>query len=341
MHKHDEDEDLIVEPMNEILDVDPPVRINDNPWMPFGCAKMLIIAKSGGGKTTLIVNLISKGWLKYDKLWLWSGSLEEDEEYPALIEGFQLKGHEVIRAPKDSSESDESDDSDIDPEEDDSRIAQIMKNVPVSDDYRSANVIVSDTLDNFPTCKIIKNSVAPENRSKAKHLVVIDDFGTDKFVGSIEFATFLNKCRHSNIQIVVVQHTFTNVMKHTRDKFLQFCLFNGALQGPAAIRHAHDYIDNSFKQSCSVDYTILHRAKSMVFSTLTKRNLTLEKDIGKVLVSCSIKVYLSRYEVLFFEESQIYSPSRRRSLQLNNGLPLPIFLNLFFCPFEIGQALCC
>ena len=41
---------LRVEPMNKILDIAPPVNINDNPWMPKGCAKMLMIAQSTGGK---------------------------------------------------------------------------------------------------------------------------------------------------------------------------------------------------------------------------------------------------------------------------------------------------
>lgn len=227
--------DMTIQPLHEILDIEPGVRINDNPYMPYNYAKMLVIAQSTGGKTTTIFNIISKGWLNYDKLWIWSNTMY-DKDYQALLEGLTDVGAVVYEYPHEPTEED--------------------KNACIQ-----ANVIISDTLENFPSCNDIRRSqltltTYDDDDSDAsasdqmKHLLVLDDFGNNSFFRSNDFGSFIDTCRHAHVQMIVVQHSLANAMPKTRGKFTQFCLFNGSLNGKSAVKHAHETLGTVLSISC-------------------------------------------------------------------------------------------
>ena len=53
-------------------------RRNKDAFMPSSCARMFFIGSSESGKTTTLLNAIMKGWLEFDKLYVYSKSLEQD-----------------------------------------------------------------------------------------------------------------------------------------------------------------------------------------------------------------------------------------------------------------------
>ena len=200
-----------IEPLEQLgLGIAKHRKFNDNPLMPKNPAKMYIVAPSGTGKTTLIFNIIMKSFLNYDKLWLYSKTLFDDD-YQGLIEYFE-------------------------------GLAKRKK-------FDLEDVLFhTDTLKNFPIIPQADEEY-DENKehllidSSIKHLIIIDDFSKDKFLKSPEFGTFLDTCRHANVQIILVQHSWTGggpAFASNRDKFTQYCLFNGTLRGDPKIDYASE-----------------------------------------------------------------------------------------------------
>ncbi len=52
-------------------------RFNEDPYLPANAARIMIIGSSGSGKTALITNMLLKGWLSYDNLFIYAKSLDQ------------------------------------------------------------------------------------------------------------------------------------------------------------------------------------------------------------------------------------------------------------------------
>jgi len=199
-------------PIEELLNITPTPVFNKRKLMPKQAAKMLLVVPSGTGKTTFIMNIIKRMWLDFDKLWLFSKTLH-DEDYQALLQNFK----------------------------------DISKRLDID---LSHLVVASDSLKDFPilpTSDIldangnIDESINPARLvdPKMKHLLVIDDFSKDTYLKSDAFGTFLDTCRHYKVQVILIQHTLTSApMACNRSKFTQYVLFRGALRGNTKIDYA-------------------------------------------------------------------------------------------------------
>ena len=74
------------------------------PFMPDKCFRMLICAPSGCGKTNLLLHMILKPLLFYDKIYLYARNLQQDK-YQKLLQTFdpisKKRGYDIIEASND------------------------------------------------------------------------------------------------------------------------------------------------------------------------------------------------------------------------------------------------
>ena len=89
-------DECVIKSKEELLDIKPSPSVNDNYWMPKDPAKMLLIAKSNGGKTTVLFNIIRNAWLNYDKLWIFSKTIK-DKDYIALMKSLSSTLRKRVR----------------------------------------------------------------------------------------------------------------------------------------------------------------------------------------------------------------------------------------------------
>ena len=75
-----------------------------HPFMPDRCFRMLICAPSGGGKTNLMLHMIIKPLLFYDKIYLYARNLQQNK-YQKLLKMFkpisEQYGYDIIEASND------------------------------------------------------------------------------------------------------------------------------------------------------------------------------------------------------------------------------------------------
>ena len=183
----------------ELLGLQQPTPINDNPLMPEMPCKMLIVGGSGGGKSTIIFNIILGGLLEWTKLYIFSKSINHID-YEALLDELAVRFEEQ--------------DADI-------------------NDYVEAY----DDLKHFPDISDFPELQNYDDQMK--HLIIVDDFGNDPLLNSEKMNSFMDRCRKKNIQIIMVAHTFTRFAPALRKRFMQFIFLRGSLNGTTAREHAH------------------------------------------------------------------------------------------------------
>lgn len=199
---------FVIQSSEELLGLEKRDSINEDPNMPSDCSKMLLVGPSESGKSTILFNMILKGKLTWDMLYIFSKSIDDDD-YQALL--------------------DELEDRFID------------KGVEI-DDYVYTYTDLTDLpdVDSFP--RVEDPNIPEEEQHRLKHLVVIDDYGNDSYLNTNEFENWMDRCRHRNIQIILVAHTFTNFAPKIRRRLKQFVLMEGSLVGHNDLTHAHEHI---------------------------------------------------------------------------------------------------
>lgn len=174
--------------------------INDNPYFPNEYIKMLIIAPSNSGKTTLIFNIIRKGFINFDTIHIFASQCEDDD-YEALEKLFNNMSDEI----------------DIPREEFPAVITPKLEHLlyPYEENGEKKTPI---------------REQLKEDKER-KHLVIIDDFSSSKYLGTSDFKDFLDTCRHYKTHVIVIFHTFKHSNVLIRERFNQLCLFNGSCDG--------------------------------------------------------------------------------------------------------------
>ena len=64
------------------------------PYMPDRCFRMLICAPSGSGKTNLLLHMIKKPLLFYDKIYLYAKNLQQNK-YQHLLKEFETSFEKI------------------------------------------------------------------------------------------------------------------------------------------------------------------------------------------------------------------------------------------------------
>ena len=180
-------------PIEEIVDIKGKGIINHNPYFPDKCFKCLMIAPSESGKTTLVFNIIDQGFIDYDTVNIFA-SQSDDDDYEGLEQLFQDLADKA--------------------------------NIP----RLEFPAHIYQKLDNLFGTGEIPPLIDTLTKDK-KHLVIIDDFSSDTRLGASAFKNFLDVCRHKNIQVIVIFHTFKHSNVLIRERFKQLCLFNGCCDG--------------------------------------------------------------------------------------------------------------
>ena len=254
-----------ITPIEGLLDVKKSKRFNENMLMPSQAAKLWIVALSGEGKTCLIINIILKYLLNYEKLWIFSKTIRDDD-YQALLNWFRDL---AVKIKKDISQliyaSDtltefpvlgNKDTLDLVDETKYTTNEQVeligylrqLSSRKVMDELEPISA-VSEVLNKKSKVKLIDPSRYVDPRRK--HLIIVDDFGEDPILKSAAFLNFIDDCRHDKVQILIVQHSlFSAPMAKLRSKFQQFVLFSGTLKGDQKINQAYELMGQGVTREC-------------------------------------------------------------------------------------------
>jgi len=178
---------------------------NPDPRMPQHPARVLLVGESGSGKTNLLVNMLSKGWMVWDRLILclknpdqpvWENLIDKVREGVEdinmdLEEDSGSKGQETLGAKHSCLTT-------LDPE--------------------YVCTLVED-LNNIPSIESLDGSIQND--------IVFDDFVSEPKHVQLAITSYWVRSRHKNVSCYYLSQTFYTTPKDIRLNSTYFILFGG------------------------------------------------------------------------------------------------------------------
>lgn len=185
------------------------VQLEENPFVPTHCFRMLISGPSGCGKTNVLGNLILN-YLVYDKCYIYSRHIDDPEDiYVDLREHFEKMDE------------------------------KIHKKIPESEDYTCYEM--SDNFEDIVT--------VDELDGKLRNLIVIDDFVDETKQGKISTLFISGRHKNASIiYLSQSYHKTPKLIRENCNYFVLFKVNNRRELQELAKTHCLDYSFDQFTE---------------------------------------------------------------------------------------------
>lgn len=172
--------------------------ININPLAPQWQFRMIISGASGSGKTNLLLNLITKDFLYFDKIYIYAKDLTEDK-YQFLLQFFtqlaETKHKKLISKAKTKIEKEE------------------VKN----QEFKILEVF-SESINDLPEINSLDKSL--------QHLFVFDDMILENKKTQMQIAEFYIRARKRNASCIYLTQQYHDVIPQIRKNVNYIAIFN-------------------------------------------------------------------------------------------------------------------
>lgn len=172
--------------------------ININPLAPQWQFRMIISGASGSGKTNLLLNLITKDFLYFDKIYIYAKDLSEDK-FQFVLKFFtelaEVKHKKLISKAKNKKEKEE------------------LKNT----EFKILEVF-SESIDDLPEINSLDKSL--------QHLFIFDDMILENKKIQMHIAEFYIRARKRNASCIYLTQQYHDVIPQIRKNVNYIAIFN-------------------------------------------------------------------------------------------------------------------